>query len=184
MDRWRVIQSRVVLDRLPWLRVHEQRLALPDGRVIEDWLLTEEPEVVLAFAVTPDQRALFVEQYKHGTGEMMWALPAGYLDVADPDPLEACRRELLEETGHASKSWESLGAYVLDPNRWHNRLHFFLARDAIQVAEQDLDPTEDIQVHFVPLGEVTGLLGTRIREVGSAAGVLLALNRLASVKQP
>ena len=178
MEKWRVTHSRVVLERAPWLRVHEERVVLPTGRIIEDYVLTEQPEVVMAFALTEDRLVLFVEQYKHGVGDLMWALPAGYLDASDLSALEACRRELAEETGYRATDWQPLGAYVLDPNRWHNRIHFFLARGARLLGGQRLDPTEAIQVHLVPLTDVPALIGTRILEVGSAAGVLLALARL------
>ena len=178
MDKWRVAHSRVVLDRAPWLRVTEQRVELLGGGAIDGYLLVEERDVVFAFAITEDGYVPFVEQYKHGTGEPMWSLPAGYLDDDDPSPMEAAQRELAEETGYAGGGWTHLGSFVVNLNRWHNRYHYYLAQSVRLTGEQHLDPTEAITVHLEPVAEVAGMVGERIKEVGSVACALLALVHL------
>ena len=72
-------------------------------------------------------------------------MPCGVVEAGE-EPLEAAKRELLEETGYAGGVWQEW--ITLSPNASANSnlVHCFLARDVEKVAEQDLDPTEDIAV--------------------------------------
>lgn len=174
--RWTIRRQRLVVDRPPWLRLWEQEVELPNGFVIEHYLWGEEPDVVMAFVVTADEQVLFVEQYKHGPARPMLDLPAGYLDAEDPAPLDGMKRELAEETGHASERWQFLTSLLRDPNRSASRTHFFLALDAFRNGQPHLDPTEEILVHRVPLVDVSTLLDEgRIGSLMSVTGILLAL---------
>jgi len=68
--------------------------------------------------------------------------------VCEPgeDPHLSARRELLEETGHATEHWISLGSCEPNPAVQNNRCHFYLALDCRAVAELDLDPSEELRV--------------------------------------
>ena len=59
------------------------------------------------------------------------------------DPLNAAKRELLEETGYTAPNWVDLGSYIVDPNRGIATMHLYLALDAVWVAEPDSDDLED-----------------------------------------
>jgi len=50
-------------------------------------------------ALTDDNQVVMVRQFRYGRGEETLELPGGMVDPSDPSPLEAARRELLEETG-------------------------------------------------------------------------------------
>ena len=100
---WNTLSERVVYERLPWLRLIEQDVKLPNGIVIENYLITEAPDVAMVFAVTESDEVIFVEQYKQGMREISLDLSAGYIDKSDPSPLSAARRELEEETGYIAE---------------------------------------------------------------------------------
>ena len=72
--------------------------------------------------------------------------------------MEAAKRELLEETGYAGGVWQEW--LTLSPNASanNNLVHCFLARDVEKVAEQSLDPNEDIAVSLHSEGFVRELL--------------------------
>lgn len=176
--KWHVKNSRLVYDHSPWLRIWEQDVELPNGTAINGYILTDAREVGIAFAVTEDERVILVEQYKHGIGRTEVDLPAGYLDDDDSSPLAGAQRELLEETGYVSDDWQSLGDFVIDPNRSTNRFYYFLARNARRVAEPHLDPTEEIALHLVPLVELRDWLVSHPPSVASMAGALLGLSAL------
>jgi 8-oxo-dGTP pyrophosphatase MutT (NUDIX family) len=60
-------------------------------------------------------------------------------------PLEAAKRELLEETGLISNNWEQIRCYVA-PSKIDWKVYFFVARDCLKTADQTLDAGEKIEV--------------------------------------
>ena len=50
-------------------------------------------------AVDDKKRVLLVRQYRLPAGKNIWELPAGRLDPGEK-PLQAAKRELIEETGY------------------------------------------------------------------------------------
>ncbi len=136
MNAWRTRSRRVVLDLAPWLRVEEHAVELPDGRVIESWPWVQTRDYVNVVAVDGDGRFLVFEQTKYAVEGLALAPVGGYLEAGE-QPLEAARRELLEEMGRVSDRWLPLGRYVVDGNRGCGVGHYFLATDARQVGEPD-----------------------------------------------
>ena len=179
MKPWSVLSSQVILRRPPWLKVTEQRCLLPNGRVIEDYLLAEGREVVMIFPFTSDGQLVLVEQYKHGCQRVLWDLPAGYVDAEDATMLAAAQRELSEETGCSADDWTHLASLHPDPTRSGNLFHFYLAAGVRQTNNQHLDDTEDIAIRPVPLSDLPRLLAEgKIAAVPSVAGIGLGLAAL------
>ena len=103
---------------------------------------------------------------------------AGMMEPGE-DPLEAAKRELLEETGFRASDWMTLGSYKVDPNRGVGIRHFFLAHNAEQVAEPDSDDLEDQRLLFLTCSELeTALEAGEFKVLSWAAVVALALHHL------
>ena len=66
---WKVIESEVLLDKYPWLRVVRERVELPNGVIINDYLLAAWREYAMVVAIDDDHNVLLVRQYKHGQDE-------------------------------------------------------------------------------------------------------------------
>lgn len=180
MKPWTVLDSRLVLQSPPWLTITAQRCLLPNGHVIEEYLLAEGRDVVMVFPLSTEGKVILVEQYKHGCGHVLWDLPAGYVDSDDDSLLHAAQRELAEETGFSADDWTRLAALHPDPNRSANRVHFYLAVGARRTTAQHLDVTEDLRVHEVAPEDLWLLVADgRIRSMSSVAGIGLGLRRLA-----
>lgn len=178
MKPWRVLSSNVLIDRLPWLRVTEQNVRLPNGHVIERYLLADTREYSMVFALTEDGRVPLVRQYKHGPRKPVYDLPAGYLDDGE-DPLAAAQRELLEETGYVVDDWRHLSSLLLDANRTSARAHLFLARGARQVAAPHLDETEDLVTQLYAPEQLLAMVRSHeIDNMATVACILLALDVL------
>jgi ADP-ribose pyrophosphatase len=109
-------------------------------------------------ALTRDKKVLMVTQYRHGSGEVSLEIPGGAVDPKDASPLDAARRELLEETGHESPEWIPLGQVQPNPAILSNVCHTFLALDAKPVAELKLDEAEELEVSFEDLERVSRMI--------------------------
>ncbi len=172
---WQVRGERCAYRNEPWLTVWEQEVELPNGAVIPDYLVTKIPDVAMVFAVTADEQVLLVQQYKHGVRRWLYDLPAGYIDDGE-DPFEAARRELREETGHDTEDWAPLCEVYFDENRNDRKFYYYLARNVRHRAEQELDDTEEIHIHRVPLCELFEWVGRGdVCGMHSALGIMRGL---------
>lgn len=153
--RWKTLASRNIVERW-WLTLREDRVRLPSGEEIEEFHVAEYPDWALAIALTDDGDAVLVEQYRYAVDCVALEFAAGVVAPGEP-PLDAARRELLEETGYEADEWISLGSCAVEPARHTNYGHLFVAKGARRVAAQALDATEDLSVRVLPASELVEL---------------------------
>jgi ADP-ribose pyrophosphatase len=89
-------------------------------------------------AVDENNRVLLVRQYRLPAGKYLWELPAGRLDSGEK-PLQAARRELIEETGYRARRWNRLASFWASPGYVQERMTIFLATDLIAGAATPMD---------------------------------------------
>lgn len=106
-------------------------------------------------ATTGDKIIYLYQEQPHKL-EPFGSLPGGRVDQAGESPLEAAKRELLEETGYQSTDWEIFAKNSPD-GKIERTFHTYIARDCQKVAEQNLDPGEKIKVHLLALDELLDL---------------------------
>jgi len=176
MKPWSVTETRTIVARR-WLSVHEQRIALPHGGEIDEFHVIEAPDWASVLALTEGGQVVFVDQYRHGAARVSRELPAGVIDAGET-PEEAARRELEEETGFVADAWQPLLSVNTEPSRHTNRAFFFFARGARRVAEQRMDPCENIRVVTMDPREIVPAIerGTILHGVHVGA-ILLAAQR-------
>ena len=178
IEPWKTLKSELVFNHR-WYQLRRDHVALPDGQELDDYFVSVRANVVLVFALTEDHHVVLVRQYKHGIGKILIELPGGVVDEGEKTPLEAAKRELLEETGYTSDEVEQLLEVSDNPTKDTNTIYFFLARNARLVATQELDATENIEVLTVPLDHIEPMiLSGQIQVAGSVALCLLALWKL------
>jgi len=120
--------------------------------------------VVVIVAVTPAAELVLVEQYRKPVGARVIELPAGLVgDLDDPDetPMVAAGRELEEETGFAAGQLVPLLACPSSAGMSDEIIQFVLATDLQRIGPGGGDPSEDIDVHVVPLAQVDRWLAER-----------------------
>ena len=112
------------------------------------------PGAAAVVALDDAGRVCLVRQYRHGIQDFMWEVPAGKLDPGEAP--EVCAvRELAEETGVAARRWTSLGLYVPAPGIFTEVIHLYLARE-LDVGAPAPDPDEELEVQWMPFGQVMG----------------------------
>ena len=109
---------------------------LGDGQQVErDFVV--HPGAVGIIAVDDDLHVLLVQQYRHPVAAMLWEPPAGLLDVAGEDPLEAAQRELFEEAGYRARAGRCCSTPSRRPAARVKSVRIFLAQDLTPVAEAE-----------------------------------------------
>ena len=153
---WKTLEQTVLLDRW-WMTLREDRVELPDGEILPEFHVIEYPDWALTIPLTRDGRIVMVEQYRYGIDEVGLEFPAGAMSDGE-DPEAAARREMLEETGYDAEEWISIGTCAPEPSKHTNTAHLYLARGSHNVAEPDLDTTENITVHEIDIDRVLHLV--------------------------
>src|SRR5258707_9175264 len=82
-------------------------------------------------AVDDKDRIMLIRQYRLPANQFLWELPAGKLDDGEK-PLQAAKRELIEETGLRAKTWKKLASFYPSPGYVEEVMTIFLATDLTQ----------------------------------------------------
>jgi len=147
---WKILASTYLRPR-----IRVDTCELPNGKIFEPMVFEFRPWANV-LALTKDNEAVLVKQYRHGVQEILLELPGGILEDEE-DPLDGVRRELLEETGYSTSNIVEVGRLYANPAIQTNSMYCFLALDAEKVGDQNLDETEDLEVHLVPLEELVAM---------------------------
>jgi ADP-ribose pyrophosphatase len=93
-------------------------------------------------AVDDKNRILLVRQYRLPAERYLWELPAGKVDDGEK-PLQAAKRELIEETGYRAKKWEKLATFLVSPGFVQERMTIYLATG---LTAGDAKPMDDERI--------------------------------------
>lgn len=158
MKKWKTLSSEY-LHRRPWLTVRKDVVQLPNGVIHDEYYVLEYPTWVNIIARTRNGKYVMVEQYRHGLQEIFTELVAG---IAEPgeEPIEAARRELLEETGYGNGEWRLNMVICANPGSQNNLTYSFIADGVEKISEQHLDTTEDVEVKLLDESEVIDLISS------------------------
>ena len=154
--KWKVLRSEYLFRR-PWLTARRDEVQLPDGRINPEYYVLEYPDWVNIIAITTDGHYVMERQYRHGAGRTDYELPCGVMEAGET-PLEAARRELLEETGYTGGEWHELMTLSPNSSAMTNYSHTFVAVGVEKTGQQHLDATEDLTVHLLTRDEVFDLV--------------------------
>jgi len=178
IKKWQKIKSEIVFNH-KWFRLRQDTVVIPDGRIIDNYIVSERPDVVLIFPITSENGVIMVEQYKHAAEEIMLEFPGGFFNPSHENPEMAAQRELLEETGYTFEKIKYLTTVIDNPTKDCYKTHFFITYNCKKIQEQDLDETEDIEVKIFPLDKVEGkILNHEIKATLSVALGLMALKQI------
>lgn len=108
-------------------------------------------------AVDGKKRILLVRQYRLPANKYLWELPAGKVDDGET-PLQAARRELIEETGYRARKWEKLRAFYPSPGYVAERMTIFLATELTAGKATPMDD-ERIETRWYTRKELADMIG-------------------------
>ncbi len=122
---------------------------LPDGRIAE-YVLKDEGRAACVLALTTHKQVVLAKQYRPGPDEILLELPGGAVED-DESPLEAIRRELLEETGYSGDLQLAGVSYHC---AYSNAQKFnFVATNCRKIQAPQNEANEFIEVVEMPLAD-------------------------------
>lgn len=176
--RWETLSTDIVFET-PFIKVHSDQVKNHNGKVFPYSYMELQNPVVSIVVINPKGKMLLQKNYRHILGESVWEIPAGYIDAGET-PLDAAKRELLEETGLAGSDWTSLGLMHQMVGTVKSDYNFFMVKD-VKSATEDRDEDEQISDQtFFDLDEVREMI--RTGEIDNAV-VPLALGLMSASEE-
>jgi len=152
IKKWKLLDSKPVLES-HFVSVFKEKLEKPDGQVVDEYYSVKRRDASVVVALTKERKVPLVYQYKNGVKELVWEVPAGFIDQGE-DPEQAARRELTEETGFEAERWIKLGNVAITTGTSPARNYLFLALGAEKTKDQNLDEHEEIEVKLFDFYEL------------------------------
>ncbi|MES2768027.1 MAG: NUDIX hydrolase [Bdellovibrionota bacterium] len=160
IEPWKTLESEE-LAKYGYFRMRKDKCELPDGRIMPGYYTIEFADWVNVIPVTKDKKIVLINQYRHSVEQVTIEIPGGSTHPKENEPVEkAARREMEEETGYTSTNLEFVGFQYPNPALLSNKMHTFIAWDAVKTKEQELDPYEDIETFEVTFTELRKLIET------------------------
>ncbi len=154
---WPVVASKPLAN----YRIFQLRTDLkvnPRTGTSHDFFVIDCADWVNVVALTPGQRVVMIEQFRHGSNTVELEIPGGIMDPHESDPTVAGPRELREETGYEGGPARLIGTIFPNPAIQSNRCHTVLTEDCELRHATEFDGGEDIAVRLVPVSEIPGLI--------------------------
>ena len=120
-----------------------------DGTV-EPFEMLRRKDSAMVIGVTTDKKIIINDEQQPDTLRY-FALPGGVIDKGET-PLQAAKRELLEEAGYKAKEW-----MLWDERQVSGKIEWaaytFIAKECEKIADIDPDPGEKIKTRLVSFDE-------------------------------
>ncbi|MEO6078119.1 MAG: NUDIX hydrolase [Candidatus Andersenbacteria bacterium] len=114
----------------------------------------ERPDYAGIIGVLPDKRIIMVmDEQPHRGVEL--SISGGRLEKGE-NPIDAAKRELLEETGYAAGHIEPLYSYQSN-SKVICTFHIFVGKNCAKISEPKLDAGEKIELRFFTFDEFLAL---------------------------
>ncbi len=160
-----IINSEVVYRGFFDMRV--DMLQLPHGPKRLYTVLDIGRHAAAIIAQTKEGQFVINKEYRHPTRKWLLSCPGGRIDDGE-SPLEAAKRELLEETGYGGGSFRLLGSTFPFPAVTDQQIYYIAATDVSYLQPPALEPFELIHTELKTKEE----LMKEISSGGSIDGVL------------
>ena len=136
------------------IKVSKDTVLCPNGQESIREIVHHRGGVAILFKV--DDKFMFEKQYRYALNEEIIEMPAGKLEEGEI-PLEAAKRELLEETGYRPLEMIHLGDSYPTPGYSSEIIHLYYCPKAIK-EERHLDKDEDIELIYLTLEEIENMI--------------------------
>lgn len=151
----KIASSRVLYKG--YISLREDEIINRDGKHSAFNVVQTPGDAVTVLAILGDGNFVICAEYRHGIGDWVYTLPGGNVDPGE-NPLEAGKRELLEETGYRAKNFKELAIHYPCPAILNQKVHVLTATGAELAGFPSLEPAEWIETHTMSENEVYALI--------------------------
>lgn len=141
---YKILLSKIVYKN-PWIEVKEEQVVAENGEE-KVFGTVDNGEGVIIVAVNEENEIYLIKEYYYVLGEYGIQTPAGGIEKGET-PLDAAKKELLEEAGVTASIWISLGKVNPLTMIIKSPVHLFLALET----EEQVNIEKDIEVIKIPL---------------------------------
>ncbi|MBA4198802.1 MAG: DNA mismatch repair protein MutT [Chitinophaga sp.] len=156
---WTVIDEQKVYDN-KWIAVTHYNVINPSGGKGVYGKIHFKSVAIGIVAVDDNMNTYLVGQYRFTINQYSWEIPEGGCPFNE-DPLNAAKRELLEETGLKANHWQLLGESFLSNSVSDEKAIYYLATGLSQ-HEAEPEETEQLQTKKIPLQEAFAMVDNGI----------------------
>lgn len=172
---WITHDTRVVYDN-PWIQVTESDVTNPNGGKGIYGVVHFKNRAIGVVPIDEEEHTWLVGQYRYTLDTYEWEIPEGGCPEGE-SPLEAAKRELLEETGLTAENYEVLLNDIALSNSVSDERATVFVASRLKHGEANPEETEDLRVRRLPLREAIRMVYDG--EITDSVSVI-ALLRLAS----
>ncbi|RAJ73669.1 ADP-ribose pyrophosphatase YjhB (NUDIX family) [Chitinophaga dinghuensis] len=147
---WKITSSELKYEN-NWIRITHHEGMNPAGNPGIYGVVHFKNLAVGVLPLDDEMNTYLVGQYRFPLNRFSWEIPEGGGALGE-DPLDAARRELLEETGLIAREWEVLTRLDTSNSVTDEMAIIFLAR-GLEQQESTPEETEQLLVRKVPFEE-------------------------------
>ena len=152
---WIILDQKDVYEN-PWIRLTEYQVINPSGGKGIYGKVHFKHIAVGIIPLDSEWNTWLVGQYRFPLNQYSWEIPEGGGRM-DEDPLDAAKRELLEETGLVAREWTKILTMHLSNSVSDELSVIYLARD-IEMQKSAPEETEQLVIRKLRFEEVTDMM--------------------------
>jgi len=173
---WKKLGSRTIYEN-DWMQVLEDHVINPGGGENQYGYVHFKNRAVAIIPLDQDHNVWLVGQQRYTLGAWSWELPMGGAPL-DEAPLEAAKRELMEETGLRAATWTEI-MRLHTSNSITDEVGIVYLAEELTEGEPQFEETEDLEILKLPLQDAVAMVDAG--EITDAISVA-ALLRIAAIK--
>lgn len=152
---WQTLTRKTAYDN-PWIRVEHREVLNPSGGPGIYGVVHFKNTAVGIVPLDSEGCTWLVGQYRYTLERYSWEIPEGGGAVGS-DPLEAAKRELLEETGITARLWTPLLELHTSNSVTDEYGVVYVAQD-LELGKSQPEETEELHIRRVPFSEAVDMV--------------------------